>query len=73
MIVKHLGAWTLEQQSGRLMACGPRWSDCPIRYTDGRIAYDFPERVPERVKAAVRAEFNRAEYANDYKRRETSR
>lgn len=25
----------------------------PIRYQDGRIAYDFPERVPQYVKEAV--------------------
>lgn len=31
------------------------WSDSAIRYDDGRIAYDFPERIPDSVKAAVRS------------------
>jgi hypothetical protein len=36
---------------------GPRWSDSAIRYDDGRIAYDFPERVPDFVKRAVARTF----------------
>ncbi len=29
------------------------FSDSPIRYDDGAIAYEWPERVPEYVKLAV--------------------
>ncbi len=31
--------------------------DWPIKYPDGRIAYDFPERVPEYIKKKVGAYF----------------
>ena len=27
--------------------------DWPVRYADGRIAYDFPERVPVRLQQLV--------------------
>ena len=30
----------------------------PVRYQDGRIAYDFPERVPEYLKRLCRRAFN---------------
>lgn len=33
------------------------WSDSALRYDDGRIAYDFPERVPQYVKNKVRSMF----------------
>ena len=36
---------------------GPRWSDWAFRNDDGRIAYEFPERVPDFVKRAVARTF----------------
>ena len=35
-------------------------SDFPIQYGDGRIAYDFPERIPAYVKKAVTKAFTLA-------------
>jgi hypothetical protein len=36
------------------------FSDYAIRYEDGRIAYDFPERIPEYVKNMVAKEYRDA-------------
>lgn len=30
------------------------WNDNPIRYNDGRVAYDFPERIPSYIKEKVK-------------------
>jgi hypothetical protein len=30
------------------------FSDRSIQYTDGRVAWDYPERIPQSVKARVR-------------------
>ena len=35
------------------------FSDSAIRYDDGRIAYDWPERIPKSVKDEVRKIYNR--------------
>lgn len=33
--------------------------DWPIRYDDGRIAYDYPERLPKYIKSQVAKAFRR--------------
>ena len=38
-----------------MRAATPR--DSALRYDDGHIVYDFPERVPEYVKSKVRGLF----------------
>lgn len=35
------------------VVCANGHVDNPIRYYDGRVAYDFPERVPAFIKAKV--------------------
>jgi hypothetical protein len=56
-----IGKWTI-RQSGQSIQVYSSYSarstrrdhaDWPIRYWDGRIAYDFPERVPLYVKKIV--------------------
>jgi len=38
-----------------VVECGPRgWIDNPIKYNDGTIAYDFPERVSKKLKHYVK-------------------
>ena len=34
------------------------YSQYPIRYDDGRIAYDWPEIVPKYIKKAIEKAFN---------------
>lgn len=34
------------------------WADWPIKYADGRIAYDFPERIPDYAKKMVGKAFH---------------
>lgn len=58
---------------GRLSAYTPRWVDWPIRYADGRLGYDAPERLPAGLRRAVVREMDAAvaagrPYANDYYR-----
>ena len=36
------------------------FTDWPIRYDDGRIAYDFPERIPAYVKRITKAIFSQS-------------
>lgn len=48
--------------------------ETPIRYLNGSIAYDNPERVPQYLKEAVATEFeaafeNNNPFTNDYKER----
>lgn len=53
----------IENRTGRV--------DWPIRYTDGRIAYDCPEFVPASIKKELARRFNTAlnqekQYFNDF-------
>jgi hypothetical protein len=34
------------------------FSDWPVRYADGSIAYDYPERMPKYVKRCVQQAFS---------------
>ena len=53
---KRMGNWVITvKPSGRSgYVDGPRWSDSFICYDDGRTAFDFPERLPEKLKARIR-------------------
>jgi hypothetical protein len=42
------------------------WVDWPIMYSDGRIAYEFPERVPEYLKKEVRSELSKSSDKSDF-------
>jgi hypothetical protein len=65
-------AGTLEVgHDNRIVAVTPKHVDTPIRYPDGRIAYDAPERVPSYLKEAVNSHMDFARldgepYANDH-------
>lgn len=55
---RKVGAWDLSYDSSRpntVYVDGPRWSDSGIMYHDGRVAWDFPERVPQTVRKAAAA------------------
>lgn len=43
-------AWYLQVNNERV-----GWSDYPVKWPDGRIAYDTPEKVPVRIKRVVRS------------------
>lgn len=40
------------------------WVDWPIRYTDGHIAYDAPEKIPFSIKMKVRKLFDQKHWNN---------
>ena len=44
-------------QGYRVMVSNGWWSDWPIKYTSGKIAYDFPERIPQYAKKLVEKAF----------------
>ena len=44
---------TIGSVSQIVVECANGHVDWPIQYTDGRVAYDFPERVPEYAKREV--------------------
>jgi hypothetical protein len=56
-ITKELpGGWVLTWNPNRpktVYVDGDNWSDSALRYPNGKIVYDFPERIPDVVKAAV--------------------
>lgn len=64
-IIEWARGWKLEWSTAQPRTIyvsdekGGSWSDSALRYDDGRIAYDFPERVPQYVKTKVRAMFTR--------------
>jgi len=46
--------FTSGEQGWRIQVdCASGWTDWPIQYEDGSIAYDFPERIPASVKRQV--------------------
>lgn len=49
--------WHIVVEGGRLKVTDGWICDWPIRYPDGRIAYDRPEIIPEYAKRAVTAWF----------------
>lgn len=78
MIVTRIKAgrreWTLERHDDRLVVCnGVGQSFNPsVVDLNSRMVWDFPKRVPERVKLATLDEFDDARrqgtpYANDYR------
>ena len=48
----HL-ACNLYGSRGLYVATGTGYVDWPVKYPDGRIAYDAPERVPSYLKRLV--------------------
>lgn len=38
---------------GVRVVCAGGWVEWPVQYADGRIAYDFPERVPQFIRPQV--------------------
>lgn len=48
------GNWYIEGQRGRLCIVNAKtgFVEIPVRYSDGSIGYDWPERVPQYVKRA---------------------
>ena len=47
----------------RVMVTNGWWSDWPIKYDNGKIAYDWPERIPKYAKKLVEKAFNALETA----------
>ena len=54
------GAWYTEWQGNRLLIVNRNlgWNDNPIIF-EGRVYYDFPERIPQYAKDMVVAEYRR--------------
>jgi hypothetical protein len=46
----------VETQTGFAVqvVCSSGWVDWPIMYSDGRVAYDAPERIPQFIRPRVR-------------------
>ena len=57
------GGWVLTwnpTKPSTIYVDGDDWSDSALKYRDGRIVYDFPERIPPAVKGAVEKFFKDA-------------
>ena len=51
------GKWSIEEGDGVLLVCCGVYSEAPISYTDGSVGYDWPERIPQRIKDEVAKRF----------------
>lgn len=69
VVVKEVrGSIIYKNEANKLIVeTGRRHTDFPLVRTDGKVVYDFPERVPAYLKEAVRHEFDRVRYSNDYR------
>lgn len=57
---KQGAAHVIQNREGRLSVMAENadgFTDWPIRYPNGQIAWDHPERMPEYVKVLVRRAF----------------
>ena len=58
--MKSSSKWKIDRISKNLIKVSKDFfCDYPIKYVEGDIVYDFPERVPKYIKRIVEREFNR--------------
>lgn len=68
---RAVGKGFLQNFNGKLWLWYDIWTEKPIRYADGSLAYDHPERMPKYLRNAAAKELERAfllgtPYGNDY-------
>lgn len=68
---RAVGKGFLQNFKGKLWLEYDLWSEKPIRYSDGRIAYDHPGRMPKYLRDAAAKELEQAflmgtPYRNDF-------